>query len=89
MDLCRLVVAHCANALASLEVRGKFFDCLFNASDWTSVVSREGPMLKPQETNVLLLLRTITNYFQESTQINDEQWVQQVKKSVSFFSTSS
>lgn len=88
MDLGRLVVAHCANAPAASGNREKFFDCLFNASDWSSIVSRGIPMLKPQETNVLLLLRTITNCFQEGTLVNDGWWVQQVKKSV-FLSTSS
>jgi len=77
MDLGRLVVAHCANTLAASENREKFFDSLFNASDWSSVVSRGSPMLKPQETNVLLLLRTITNCFQEGTLVNDG-WVQQI-----------
>lgn len=80
MDLSRLVVAYCANALAALGNREKIFDCLFNASDWSSVVSRGSPMLKPQETNVLLLLRTITNYFQDGILLNDGRWIQQVRE---------
>jgi phospholipase A-2-activating protein len=78
MDLGRLVVAYCVNAPAASGNREKFFDCLFNTSDWSSVVSRGVPMLKPQETNVLLLLRTITNCFQEGTLVNDGRWVQQI-----------
>lgn len=78
MDLCRLVVAYPLNALTALGSREKLFDHLFNASDWSSVVSRGSPMLKPQETNVLLLLRTIANCFQEDTLVNEGQWVQQV-----------
>ncbi|KAH0830705.1 WD40-repeat-containing domain protein [Lanmaoa asiatica] len=77
MDLSRLVVAYGANALAAARHREKLFDCLLNASDWSSI-SRGSPMLKPQETNVLLLLRTITNYFQEGTSMNDGRWVQQI-----------
>lgn len=87
MDLSRLVVAYCANALAAPGNREKLFDCLFNASDWSSVISRGSPMLKSQETNVLLLLRTITNCFQEGIPVNDGRWVQQVKRPL-FFSTS-
>ncbi|KAG8217653.1 hypothetical protein J3R82DRAFT_5806 [Butyriboletus roseoflavus] len=78
MDLSRLVVGYCANALAAPGNREKLFDCLFNASDWSSVVSRGSQMLKPQETNVLLLLRTITNCFQEGTLLKDGRWVQQI-----------
>lgn len=80
MDLGRLVAAHCANTLAASENREKFFDCLFNASDWSSV-SRGSPLLKPQETNVLLLLRTLANCFQEGSLVND-RWAQQVKKTI-------
>lgn len=86
MDLCRLVVAYRANAPAASGIRERLFDRLFNASDWSSVISREGSMLKPQETNVLLLLRTIANCFQEDTPVNEGQWIQQVKRSL-FLST--
>jgi len=78
MDLSRLVVAYCPNAPATTGNREKYFDRLFNASDWWSVVSLGSPMLKPQDTNILLLLRTITNCFQEGTILNDGQWVQQI-----------
>lgn len=87
MDLSRLVVVYCTNTLASLGNREKIFGCLFNASDWSSIASRGSPMSKPQETNVLLLLRTITNCFQEGIPVNGERWVQQVKRSL-FLSTS-
>lgn len=86
MDLGRLVVAHCATTPATPRDREKFFDCLFTAADWSSFVSSETPVSKPHETNVLLLMRTIANYFQESIPINDGRWVHQVKKCV-FFST--
>ncbi|KAF9227767.1 PFU-domain-containing protein [Gyrodon lividus] len=78
MDLSRLVVAYCANAPATPGGRERFFDSLFKASDWSSVVSRRKPMSKAQETNVLLLLRTVANYFQEGTPVNEGQWVNQV-----------
>ncbi|KAG6376286.1 WD40-repeat-containing domain protein [Boletus reticuloceps] len=83
MDLGRLVAVYCASTPVAPGNRENFFDCLFNASDWSSVASRESSMLKPQETNVLLLLRTITNYFQEGTPVNDGQWVQQIFEALS------
>lgn len=81
LDLCRLVVAHCANTPAISGNREKFFHLLFNASDWSFVVSCGCPMSKSQETNVLLLLRIITNCFQEGTLVDDGRWVLQVKES--------
>ncbi|KAN0077151.1 WD40-repeat-containing domain protein [Tylopilus felleus] len=78
MDLGRLVVAHCATTPATPRDREKFFDCLFTAADWSSFVSSETPVSKPHETNVLLLMRTIANYFQESIPINDGRWVHQI-----------
>lgn len=80
LDLGRLVVAHCANTPTVSGNREKFFDLLFNASDWSSVVSRGSPMSKSQETNVLLLLRIITNCFQEGIPVDDGRWVLQVKE---------
>ncbi|KAG9318622.1 WD40-repeat-containing domain protein [Chiua virens] len=78
MDLTRLVVAYSENIPATPENREKFFDCLFKASDWSSVISQGSCLLKPQETNVLLFLRIIANYFQDGTPVNDGRWVQQI-----------
>ncbi|KIJ69132.1 hypothetical protein HYDPIDRAFT_172598 [Hydnomerulius pinastri MD-312] len=75
MDLSRLVVAYCADAPAAPGGREKFFSCLFKASEWSSVVS---PMPKAQETNVLLLFRTVANCFQDGTPVNEGQWVTKV-----------
>ncbi|KIK94279.1 hypothetical protein PAXRUDRAFT_828136 [Paxillus rubicundulus Ve08.2h10] len=78
MDLSRLVVAYCGEAPAAPGGHERLVDSLFRASDWSSVVSRRIPMSKAQETNVLLLLRTIANCFQEGTSVNEGQWVKQV-----------
>ncbi|KAI9571401.1 WD40-repeat-containing domain protein [Boletus coccyginus] len=83
LDLCRLVVAHCANTPTISGNREKFFDLLFNASDWSFVVSCGCPMSKSQETNVLLLLRIITNCFQEGTPVDDGRWVLQIIEALS------
>ncbi|KAH7923472.1 PFU-domain-containing protein [Leucogyrophana mollusca] len=78
IDLSRLVTAYFADAAAAPGARERFFECLFKASDWSSVVSRGKPLSKAQETNVLLLFRTVANCFQEGTPIADGQWVNQV-----------
>ncbi|KAH7908765.1 WD40-repeat-containing domain protein [Hygrophoropsis aurantiaca] len=78
IDLSRLVTAFFADAAAAPGARERFFECLFKASDWTSVVSRGRPLSKAQETNILLLFRTLANCFQDGTPIADGQWVQQV-----------
>ncbi|KIJ17007.1 hypothetical protein PAXINDRAFT_168431 [Paxillus involutus ATCC 200175] len=77
MDLSRLVVAYCGEVPAP-GGRERLVDSLFKASDWSSVVSSKTPMSKAQETNSLLLLRTVANCFQEGTSVNEGQWVKQV-----------
>ncbi|EIW84876.1 phospholipase A-2-activating protein [Coniophora puteana RWD-64-598 SS2] len=78
MDLSRLLAAYCAAASAAPGEREQFFACLFKASDWSTIASVRAPMPKPQETNVLLLLRTLANCFMDGTPINEGQWANQV-----------
>lgn len=83
IDLGRLVAAYCADASAVPDGRERFFACLFKASDWTEVQSRGKAMSKAQETNILLLFRTVANCFQEGTPVDDGQWVAQVFEALS------
>jgi phospholipase A-2-activating protein len=77
MDLSRLVAAYCADASAAPGGRERFFASLFKASDWTEVRSHGKAMSKAQETNILLLFRTIANCFQEGTPVDEGRWVAQ------------
>ena len=78
IDLSRLVTAYCAAASAAPGDRERFFTCLFKASDWSTVASGRVPIPKPQETNILLLLRTLANCFTDGTPINEGDWANQV-----------
>ncbi|KAG2067056.1 PFU-domain-containing protein [Suillus decipiens] len=78
MDLSRLVAAYCADAAAAPGGRERFLASLFKASDWTEVRSHGKAMSKAQETNILLLFRTVANCFQEGTPVDEGQWVAQV-----------
>jgi len=81
IDLSRLVTGYCPDAFASPELKERFFEALFRASDWTASWSL--PLSKPKETNILLLFRALANVFQEGTTINDGVWVQQVFNALS------
>ncbi|KAG1823274.1 WD40-repeat-containing domain protein [Suillus variegatus] len=83
MDLSRLVAAYCADASAVPGGRERFLASLFKASDWTEVRSHGKAMSKAQETNILLLFRTVANCFQEGTPVNEGQWVAQVFEALS------
>ncbi|KIK31055.1 hypothetical protein PISMIDRAFT_26052 [Pisolithus microcarpus 441] len=78
LDLCRLIMAYPLNAPLTPSSREKLFDSLFKACDWTSVITGEKAMPKTQETNVLLLFRTIANSLQEETPENGARWITQV-----------
>lgn len=78
MDLCRLVAAYCADASVVPGGRERFLASLFKASDWTEVRSHGKAMSKAQETNILLLFRTVANCFQEGSPVEEGQWVAQV-----------
>ncbi|KAI6109670.1 WD40-repeat-containing domain protein [Pisolithus sp. B1] len=78
LDLCRLIMAYPLNAPLTSSSREKLFDSLFRACDWTSVISGGKAMTKTQETNVLLLFRTIANSLQEESSASDARWITQV-----------
>src|SRR5438309_1009527 len=46
MDLCRVVMGYSVEVVAD---QGHFFECLFRASEWESVVSAKKLMTKTQE----------------------------------------
>jgi phospholipase A-2-activating protein len=83
MDLSRLVAAYCADASAVPGGRERFLASLFKASDWTEVRSHGKAMSKAQETNILLLFRTVANCFQEGSPVDQGQWVAQVFEALS------
>lgn len=83
MDLSRLVAAYCADASAVPGGRERFLASLFKASDWTEVRSHGKAMSKAQETNILLLFRTVANCFQEGTPVDEGRWVAQVFEALS------
>ncbi|KAF9014025.1 phospholipase A-2-activating protein [Cyathus striatus] len=79
IDLSRLLVAFCPYALDNVT-KDRFFGALFKAAEWTS--SWSAPLSKPRETNILLLLRTIANAFQEQTSV-DGPWASQILEALS------
>ena len=76
IDLSRLVTGYYPDSLASPELKERFFEALFKASEWTGSWSL--PLSKAKETNILLLFRTLANAFQEGTTVSDKAWVEQV-----------
>ncbi|KAF8965289.1 phospholipase A-2-activating protein [Flammula alnicola] len=72
IDLSRLVVGFCPEAFGAPGVLERFADALFKAAEWHA--SWTAPLPKPRETNMLLLLRTLANAFQEEGQ-TDGVWL--------------
>ncbi|KAF7980165.1 hypothetical protein HWV62_39631 [Athelia sp. TMB] len=76
IDLSRLVIAFGAGKSADPETRARFFHVLFDTSEWNGPWSL--PLSKTKQTNVLLLLRTIANAFEEDAPISEGTWVSQI-----------
>ncbi|KAF8809106.1 PFU-domain-containing protein, partial [Phlegmacium glaucopus] len=72
IDLSRLLVGFCPDAFGVPGLRAKFTEALFNASEWSA--GWTSPLSKARETNILLLLRTIANAFQEEGG-TDAEWL--------------
>jgi len=79
IDLSRLIVGFCPDAYAAPGLREKFTDALFNASEWSAAWT--SPLSKARGTNILLLLRTIANAFQEERGI-DAGWLGKVVETI-------
>ncbi|KAF9246383.1 WD40-repeat-containing domain protein [Melanogaster broomeanus] len=78
MDLTRLMLAYCADALPPPLGHDIYLESLFKASDWMPAVTSEKPMSKTQETNILLQLRAVANCFHEGAPVNEGKWVKKV-----------
>ena len=77
IDLARLIVAFAPQPLRVDSGLGdRFMDALLRASDWDEHWTP--PMTKPKERNILLLLRTIANAFQENTRFENINWALKV-----------
>ena len=64
IDLSRLLTGFCPTAFDTPELTQRFLDALLKAAEWSAPWSP--PLTKARETNILLLLRTLSNMFQEN-----------------------
>lgn len=76
IDLTRLLIAFRASVAGPAGIRERLFQCLFKAAEWDGTWSL--PLSKTKQTNILLLLRTISNAFQDGSPIAEGGWVNQV-----------
>lgn len=76
IDLSRLVIYFRAGTSSHPEIRDQFYECLFKAAEWGDTWSL--PLSKTKQTNILLLLRTMANTFQEGAPINEGTWVNHI-----------
>jgi phospholipase A-2-activating protein len=75
IDLSRLLLGFFPEAFSGEGCKDRFADALFRAAEWNT--SWAPPLPKPRETNMLLLLRTMCNGFQEDAQ-TDPVWLTKV-----------
>ncbi|KAF8274866.1 phospholipase A-2-activating protein [Lactarius quietus] len=73
IDLARLLSGFCADLIDN----DTFFVALFKAADLT-IDNGSSSSSKAKETNVLLVLRTVANAFQEGTRTSDGAWVEKI-----------
>jgi phospholipase A-2-activating protein len=76
IDLTRLLIAFRASVPAPEGVRERLFQCLFKAAEWDGTWSL--PLSKTKQTNILLLLRTLSNAFQDGSPIAEGTWVNKI-----------
>ncbi|TFK94785.1 phospholipase A-2-activating protein [Polyporus arcularius HHB13444] len=76
MDLSRLVLAFCPTAYLDPALRARFFAALFKGAGWHDPWST--PLPKSRETNLLFLLRSLANVFQDGTTLTDGAWAQEI-----------
>ncbi|KAJ7286367.1 WD40-repeat-containing domain protein [Mycena rebaudengoi] len=80
LDLSRLIVAFCPEAVKASGAKERLFDALFKAADWT--VPWTKATSKPVEINMMLLLRALANVAQEASGAADGPWLGQMLKFV-------
>jgi len=73
IDLARLLSGFCADLIDN----NTFFDALFHAAE-LSIDNGTSSSSKAKETNMLLVLRTVANAFQENTRTGDSTWIEKV-----------
>ncbi|KAH9043072.1 WD40-repeat-containing domain protein [Lactarius pseudohatsudake] len=73
IDLARLLSGFCADLIDN----NRFFDALFQAAE-LSIDNGTSSSSKAKETNVLLVLRTVANAFQEGTKTDDSAWIEKI-----------
>ncbi|KAJ2927584.1 hypothetical protein H1R20_g9510, partial [Candolleomyces eurysporus] len=72
IDLGRLLLGFSPGVFSTSQVKEKFIEALFKASEWD--VPWTSPLPKARETNILLLFRSLANAFQEGTKL-DNTWL--------------
>ncbi|KAJ7461585.1 phospholipase A-2-activating protein [Mycena latifolia] len=81
LDLTRLIVAYCPEAVKPSGLKERLFEALFKAADWKTPWVKSPT--KPAEMNVMLVFRSLANVAQEGSGAADEPWLGQVLKVVS------
>ncbi|TFK30205.1 phospholipase A-2-activating protein [Coprinopsis marcescibilis] len=79
IDLSRLLLGYCLYALNDSGSKERFIEALFKASEWTAQWS--SPLPRHRETNILLLLRSLANAFQDGSGLS-ATWVNKLLESL-------
>ncbi|KAJ7161499.1 phospholipase A-2-activating protein [Mycena crocata] len=81
LDLARLIVAYCPEAVKAPGLKERMFEVLFKAADWETPWVKSAT--KPAEMNVMLVFRALANVAQEGSGAADGPWLGQILKVVS------
>ncbi|KAJ7264960.1 WD40-repeat-containing domain protein [Mycena haematopus] len=81
LDLARLIIAFCPEAVKAPGLKERLFECLFKAADWKTPWVKAAS--KPAEMNIMLVFRALANVAQEGSGAADGPWLGQVLKVVS------
>ncbi|KAJ7633059.1 phospholipase A-2-activating protein [Roridomyces roridus] len=81
LDLSRLIVAYCPEAVKAAGLKERLFEALFKASEWPTPWVKSPT--KPVETNIMLVFRALANVAQEASGAADGPWIGQMLKTVS------
>ncbi|KAF7363941.1 Phospholipase A-2-activating protein [Mycena sanguinolenta] len=81
LDLARLIIAFCPEAVKAPGLKERLFECLFKAADWKTPWAKAAS--KPGEMNIMLVFRALANVAQEGSGAADGPWLGQILKVVS------